>query len=195
MHAGNFPEIVPVGSAPNDVVDFDSTTAFDEKIATEFVANKSTDPLTIGKSTTNGRDSDRRLFESDGRATITQLADPATFRSLCSTMLQKMIEVVPPGTVFTDSITPYEVKPYALQLTLLSGGSNLQFTGEIRVRTTVRPASQIASVKLVYKDRSGGSTCGSCTVNTDFKGNAAGFDDSFAVSSSADMRIHGQQVC
>jgi len=83
------------------------------------------------------------------------------------------------GTVLTDVISPYDVKPSDLQLTLLSGGTSISFTGFIRVRTTVRPAANIASVNLVYKDR-GGNACGGCTITTTAAGAATGFDDSFA---------------
>ncbi|KAI4121727.1 MAG: hypothetical protein LQ338_006195 [Usnochroma carphineum] len=179
VHAGNFPDIVAPGTVPNDVKDFDSTIKFDEKIASEYVAGKSRDPLTAGISTAVGKDSDFRVFNADGNATIASLADPATFASTCQAMLQKMIEVVPSGVTLTDPIVPYEVKPVALQLSLQSGGNEIQFSGEIRIRTTSRPASQISSVQLVYKDRSGGSDCGACNIAATTKGTAAGFDDSF----------------
>ncbi|KAL8947337.1 MAG: hypothetical protein Q9222_006367 [Ikaeria aurantiellina] len=180
VHAANFPQIVPPGSAPNDVKVFDSTTKFDEKVASEYVAGKSTDPLTVGPSQTVGRASDLRVFSSDGNATITQMADPAFFASTCQVLLQKMIDVVPDGVTLTDPITAYDVKPVAPQLTLQGGGTEIQFSGEIRVRTTSRPASQISSVQLLYKDRTGGNNCGTCKISATQKGTAAGFDDSFA---------------
>lgn len=177
VHASNFPQVVPPGSAPNDFKSFDSTQKFDEKIASEYVAGKTTDPLTVGPSQNAGRASDLRVFTADGNATITSMADPATFASTCQAMLQKMVEVVPSGVVLTDPIVPYDIKPVALQLTLQTGGNEIQFSGEIRVRTTSRPASQISSVQLVYKDRTGGSA--SSKISTTSKGTAAGFDDSF----------------
>ncbi|MCJ1402847.1 hypothetical protein MMC11_006068 [Xylographa trunciseda] len=181
VHAVNFPQIVPVGSAPpNDYVLFDSTTVFDEKIASQYVAGTETDPLDVGACVASARCSDVRVFAADGNVTMTALANPATFQSTCQTMLQKMIEVVPAGTVLTDPIVAYDIKPNALQLTLLDGGSNMTFSGEIRVRTTVRPASQILSVQLVYNDRTGGNACGSCTIGSTEAGTATGFDDSFS---------------
>ena len=179
VHASNFPSIVPPGTSPDNVKHFDSTTKFDEKIASEYAAGKSTDPLVSGPATASGRDSDYRVFNSDGNVTITAMADPATFQSTCKALLQQMIEVVPDGVVLTDPIVPYDVKPTALQLTLLSGGTNLGFTGEIRVRTTTRAANLIKSVDLVYKDRTGGSSCGACKISTTVKGTTSGFDDSF----------------
>ena len=181
VHAGDFPQIVTPGAFPNDFKHFDSTTAFDEKIASEYIGGNTTDPLVVGPSIASGRNSDGRIFAADGNATIRAMSDPATFASTCSAMLQKLIEVVPSGTVLTDPIVPYEIKPTVLQLTLLDGGSDILFSGEIRVRTTLRPAGQIASVQLIYKDRSGANACGSCTINAWRKGTAAGFDDSFTV--------------
>ena len=180
VHASNFPQIVPPGSAPDDVVHFDTTTKFDEKIASEFVSGQTKDPLTVGPAKSVGRDSDYRVFNSDGNVTISAMANPTTYTTTCKALLQRMIEVVPSGVPLTDPIVPYEIKPTALQLTLLSGGSKLQFAGEIRVRTTSRPASQIASVDIIYKDRNGASSCGTCKIPTAVKGTAAGFDDSFA---------------
>lgn len=183
VHAQNFPGIVPPGSTPNDFKHFDSTIAFDEKVAAEYVANTTTDPLVVGPAVENQR-SDLIVFRSDGNVTIRTMADPATFRSTCRVMLQKMIDLVPGGVVLTTPIAPYDVKPNGMQLTLLDGGSQISFTGEIRVRTTTRAASQIDSVQLVYKDRTGGNGCGGCTFGTTVKGTAAGFDDSFTVSTS-----------
>ena len=184
VHAVNFPQIVPAGTSPNDYHVFDSTSdVFDPKIATEYFGN-ATDPLNVGPSKAVGMDSDARVFAADGNVTIKAMTDPKVFASMCSTVLQKMIEVVPSGTVLTDPIVPYDIKPNAIQLTLLDGGKKITFTGGIRVRTTTRSASQISSVQLVYKDRTGGSKCGKCTISTKEIGTAAGFDDSFTVSTS-----------
>ena len=177
VHSSNFPNIVPPGSSPDEVAHFDTTTSFDPKIATEFVDGTTKDPLVVGPSTTNGRNSDYRVFNSDGNVTISAMRDTVVFTSVCKNLLQRMIEVVPDGVVLTDPITPYDVKPNALQLALLSGGSKLGFAGEIRVRTTSRAASQIASVELIYKDRTGATSA--TKISTTVKGNAAGFDDSF----------------
>ena len=183
VHAVNFPQIVPPGTSPNDYHLFDSTTVFDTKIATEYFGN-ATDPLNVGPAKAVGMDSDAKVFAADDSVTIKAMTNPAVFASMCSTVLQKMIDLVPSGTVLTDPIVPYDIKPGAIQLTLVNGGSKITFAGEIRVRTTKRSANQITSVKLVYKDRTGGSNCGKCTINATPKGTAAGFDDTFTVSLS-----------
>jgi hypothetical protein len=161
----------------------DSTPAvFDQKIASEYIAGTSSDLMVDGPAA--GFRGDGKIFAADGNVTISAMADPATFGAMCSSALQQMIEVVPSGVTLTDPLVPYDIKPYALQLTLLDGGATMSFTGEIRVRNTNIPASQIAGVQLVYLDRNGGSQCGSggCSISTSLKGSASGFDDSFQVN-------------
>jgi hypothetical protein len=138
--------------------------------------------MVVGTATTFN--SDLRIFEADNNATISSMTNSATFNNVCSSVLQQMIEVVPTGVTLSSPIVVYDVKPYALQLTLLNGGTLVSFTGEIRVRTTVVPASQIVSVQLVFVDRNGGSNCGTggCTISSTYEGSSAGLDDSFVVS-------------
>ena len=183
VHAEDFPNVVPSGTGGNSFPHFDTTgSTFDANIATEWVKGTTQDPLSVGPSVANGVAVDQRVFGSDNNVTMKALSNPTTFASTCTTLLQKLIEVVPSGTALTAPIVPYEVKPTAMQLTLLAGGTQLQFAGEIRVRTTVRAASNIASVQLIYKDRNGAS--GASKITTTVKGTAAGFDDSFTVSLS-----------
>ena len=177
VHSVNFPDIVPPGSAPDGYALFDSTLDFDNKVVTRYLDGPDTDPLSTGP-VANKR-SDRVVFMVDNNATVRALRDAATFNSACSTVLQKMVELVPTGVVLSDIIEPYNVKPTGLQLTLLAGGTRIRFAGDIRVRTTTRSAAQIASVRVVYKNRSGGT---GGTITTTPVGTAAGFDDSFAVS-------------
>jgi len=177
VHSSTFPEIA-IGGTQN----LDSTpSGFDQRIASEYINGNSSDLLVVG---TPAFDSDQVVFNADQKVTITSMTNPATFNSVCSTILQQMIEVVPSGVTLVGPLVPYDVKPYALQLTLLDGGTAMSFTGSIRVRTTNLPASQIVSVKLVYMDRNGGNECGNsgCIIGSSYKGSAAGFDDSFVVS-------------
>jgi hypothetical protein len=182
VHSAQNPLIVPVGTATNEYALFDDPTqaqsTFNNKVATEFILGNTTNPLVVGISKTNGRNSDFRVFAVDGNATINSLTDPAVFARRCAIILQKIIDTVPAGVSLSAAIEPYEVKPVNPQLTLLAGGASLKFSGEIRVRTTVRAASQIASVQLVYKNRSGGA---GGTIATAVVGTGTGFDDSFTV--------------
>jgi hypothetical protein len=97
-----------------------------------------------------------------------------------------MINTVPREVNLTDPILPYGVKPVEVHLTVASD-TLLYFAGDIRVRTTVRPASEISKVELLYVDRDG-STSGcegetGCTVSAPkalFQGgSASSFDENF----------------
>jgi hypothetical protein len=179
VHAAEQPIIIDAGTFPNDYAHFDTSVAsFDNKIATEFLSGNTKNPMVFGKSyraDNRGRDSDRRVYGSDGNYTMQAMQDPQTFNSMCKAVFQKMIEIVPRGIVLTDVITPYDVKPYDVQLTLLDGGASLGFTGEIRVRTN---SGSISKVQLIYKDRTG--TSASAPIDTTVKGTASGFDDNFS---------------
>lgn len=179
VHAAEQPNIIDAGQFPNDYAHFDTSFAsYDSNIATEFVSGNTKDPMVVGKAyraDNRGRDSDRRIFGSDGNITIKAMQDPVTFNSMCKTVLQKMIDTVPKVVTLTDAITPYDVKPYDVQLTLLDGGASLGFTGEIRVRTNSR---SVANVQLTYKDRDG--VLSSTSIDTALKGTSSGFDDSFS---------------
>ena len=187
VHAANFPLIVAPNTVPNDYSTMDSTgTVFDEKVASEYVAGTTTNPLVVGLSQRYSRNSDLAVYKSDSNKTIKALADPNYFQTQCQSILQKMIEVVPGNvTLAANPIAPYEVKPYGLQLYLQdASGKTATFSGDIRVRTTSRSP---ASVRIVYKDRNGGSSCtNDCTITTESAGAAAGFDDSFSFYSFSD---------
>lgn len=116
------------------------------------------------------------------------MADSASYSTTCSRILQKMIETVPAGVQLTDSITPYDVKPYNLQLNVIEDES-LLFSGEIRFRTNAVPKSTISSIQLHYLDRNGASAG---TIDTIVLGDASGFDDTFTVRWLATNSSHSQ---
>jgi hypothetical protein len=181
VHSAEFPQLVPasVGQIPLD----SSNAHFDNKVVTEYVAGNTTNPLVVS-SPTLGRNSDLKVFNSDGNATINTMTSPTAYNDICRTVLQKMIDVVPAGVTLTDPIAPYAVKPVDMQLTLNTGGTTFLLTGYIRVRTTELAASSITNVVLTWKDRNGGNSCGSsgsCSTTATLQGVSTGFDDSFAV--------------
>ncbi|EHK27347.1 uncharacterized protein TRIVIDRAFT_73257 [Trichoderma virens Gv29-8] len=182
VHNTEFPDIVPTGTGLNGEAGLDSTdAAFDNKVVTEYLSGETANPLVVGPSVKIDKNSDFKVFNSDGNATMEALADADTFASTCKTVLQKMIEVVPPGVTFSDPIVPYKVKPVGLQLTLINGGTTLQLTGFIRVKTTGLPDNSISSVSITYKNRKGTTDCGlsSCVVTSQVQGTSHGFDDTF----------------
>ena len=177
VHAGDFPQIVAPGTVPNDFQLFDTTEGWDDLLATRYVNGPDTDPLAVGISVSSGRNADFAVFSIDKNVTIKSMTTTDSFNQQCQAILQEMIEVVDPTLVtLSNVIVPYEVKPSGLQLTLLSGGTQLQFSGYIRVRTTTRT---VTGVQLIYTDGNGNANAGTITA-TD-AGRAGGFDDSFEV--------------
>lgn len=182
VHSVNFPRIVLPAADGSDVYALDDTTPdyFDNRIVTEWINGNTTNPMAVGISVANSRNSDAKVYNRDNNATMNTLLDPAVFASQCASTFQQMIEIVPSGVTLTsDPMVPYEVKPSFLQLTLLGSGARLRFSGEVRVRTTVRSQSQIASVQLNYLNRNG--VAGGMIMSSPV-GTGGGFDDSFAVS-------------
>jgi len=188
VHSTEFPALVPSGQFPNDRAPLDSTPAsYDNHIVTEYLDDSTDNPLIKGPSVGLGHNSDFKVFSSDGNATMQAMADNNVFQSTCQNVLGRMIDVVPNNVVLTNPVQPYMVKPVNLQLLLNAGGATtLQWTGYIRVRTTELPLADIQSLTITYKDRNGGSNCGSstCSRTLTVSGIGRGFDDSFAVGFS-----------
>ncbi|KAI9339789.1 L-ascorbate oxidase [Zopfochytrium polystomum] len=164
VHGEDFPTIVPNGTFDNNFHHFDSTSAsFDGKIVTEYVAGNSTDPLVVGPDP--DRNADLKVFSADGNATVRALAaSPAAFQSACGSILARMIDTVPSTVELSEPIAPYDVKPYSWKLFPNANG-NITFSGDVRVRTTVRSDANISAVELLVTDRSG-NACESCTIKT-----------------------------
>lgn len=178
VHADNFPQIVTYNTKPNDYDLMDETLEFDNAIATNYINGPQTDPMVVGPATNSGRNADFVIFRSDQNVTMRSFTNADTFNSVCTTILQKMIDTVDPSIVtLTDPVEAYDVKPAGIQLTLLAGGTQLKFAGDIRVKTTTRSASQIASVQLAYKDRTGATVA--TPIVAAVGGTASGFDDTF----------------
>ena len=183
VHKAEFPDMV----IEEDLVDgmnvLDNTLAkFDNSVVVEYLNGTTRNPLVIGPSGRVGKNSDFKVFNGDGNVTMEDMADPPVFNDACKTVLQKMIEVVPAGVELSDPITPYTVKPVDLQLTLSSDGVSLDLAGYIRVRTTDLAKDGIESITVTYKDRKGGSDCGTsgCRISATVQGAGQGLDDSFA---------------
>ncbi|KAF2670520.1 heme peroxidase [Microthyrium microscopicum] len=180
-HSNDFPEVVSNASASNAFQSLDSTrNTFDSAIAQDYLNGSTTDALSSQYAIANKQASDFVVFNSDNNATITPMADPTTFQNICQSLLQRMIEVVVDPSILTDPIEVYDVKPAALQLSLMDGGDQISFTGEIRVRTTSKP---IDSVQIMYWDRIGIPGPNN-TITTTLKGTAQGFEDQFSVGSA-----------
>ncbi len=187
VHSAQHPTVVPNGTTPLGTGDFDTTNStYDNKVITQYLDGSTKNPLCIGPDVDSR--SDLRVFSMDGNKTVSAMADSASYSTTCSRILQKMIETVPAGVQLTDSITPYDVKPYNLQLNVIEDES-LLFSGEIRFRTNTVPKSTISSIQLHYLDRNGASAG---TIDTIVLGDASGFDDTFTVRWLATNSSHSQ---
>ncbi|CAE6527596.1 unnamed protein product [Rhizoctonia solani] len=177
VHGQFFPELTGDSNETN-FVHFDNTTStFDNKVATEYLDGTTQNPLVTAPG---GNNSDFAVFNSDGNSTIKAMSEPPTFLSTCGSILQRMIDTVPSTVKLSGPIAPLKIKPMNLQLQLLSTGQ-LQLDGYIRVRNDDRGASQTPSVKLVYADRTGqiNSTKIDTAPNTAQGGTGFGFEATF----------------
>ncbi|ESZ95645.1 hypothetical protein SBOR_3946 [Sclerotinia borealis F-4128] len=149
VHGVDFPQITGDGNETN-FPHFDSThNTFDNTIVTEYLGDNSTDVLLIGRNDTFN--SDKRIFAADNNKTMMALADPTNFQAQCADIFARMIDTVPAAVTLSEVITPIEVKPWGISLTL-APNNTLSFSGHIRVRTTHRIADDI-TVSIQYRDR------------------------------------------
>ncbi|KAJ7442329.1 heme peroxidase [Mycena galericulata] len=148
-----FPDIVGVLNDTHnteDVAHFDITfVTFDNN---EYISGTTQNPLVVGfNDTTN---SDKRIFASDGNATILSFANSLDlYTSTCADLFARMLDTFASGVELTDVITPLPVKPSNLQLIL--SGDTIQFAGEVRLWNI--STSSLPTVSLVWDDHSGGT--------------------------------------
>ncbi|RAL67113.1 hypothetical protein DID88_007892 [Monilinia fructigena] len=103
------------------------------------------------------------------------LADPANFNKQCADIFARMIDTVPATVTLSEVITPIEVKPWKIAVTL-GANNTLQFSGHIRVRTTNRDDSKL-SVSIQYRDRNNSSTSVLAATRETYQlGQSSGFD-------------------
>jgi hypothetical protein len=181
VHSAEHPTFVLPNSTTLGVKDFDATNnTFDHSVVTQYLDGTTQNPLIVGPDV-DAR-SDLRVFDMDGNATVSAMADKTSYANTCASILAKMIDTVPASVTLTDVITAYPVKPADLQLNVAAGGDKLVFSGAIRVWTSRVSKSSISSLKLVYKDRFG-AVAGHIDASAPI-GDSAGFDDSFTVRQS-----------
>lgn len=156
VHHEDFPEITGDDTEGN-VTAFEndgSQFKFDNNVVTEFLANKTSNPLVSGQNAT--MNSDKRIFEADGGATMRALSNPTHFQERCALLMAKMIDTVPSTVTLSEPLTPIDVKPYVNTLALNAAGS-IDFSGYVRVRygaDTGRSADDLAAY-ITYVDRAG----------------------------------------
>ncbi|KAJ6555634.1 heme peroxidase [Mycena vulgaris] len=155
QHA-TFPDIVPEFDDPTDtlsVAHFDSTFVhFDNNIATEYISGTTQDPLIVGMNDTTN--SDKRIFGSDGNATMASFAkSPELYASTCANLFARMLDTVPKGVELTEVIAPLLVKP--TNLILILDNDKVQFSGEVRFWNMT--LDETHTVNLLWDDHIGGT--------------------------------------
>ncbi|KAK7192239.1 hypothetical protein DPSP01_010242 [Paraphaeosphaeria sporulosa] len=156
VHHEDFPEITGDDTEGN-VTAFEyneSQFKFDNNVVTEYLANKTSNPLVSGQNDT--MNSDKRIFAADGGATMRALANPTHFQERCALLMARMIDTVPSTVTLSEPLTPIDVKPYINTLALNANGS-IDFSGSVRVRydgDTGRSADDL-SAYITYVDRAG----------------------------------------
>ncbi|KAF5515474.1 WSC domain-containing protein [Colletotrichum siamense] len=155
IHSVDFPEMVAGETSEENIAHFDtSPTNFDNAVVTEYLENETANPLVVGANDT--MNSDKRIFGSDGNATMSSLSDPVTFKSKCTRIFERMIDTVPASVILTEPLDIVDVKPYVDPPRLQSDGS-LLFEGRIRVRNNAETGinGDDLEVSLDYLDRQG----------------------------------------
>ncbi|EJF61036.1 heme peroxidase [Dichomitus squalens LYAD-421 SS1] len=148
-----FPDTVPLPAGVDDVSQtFDSTPFnFDNNVALEYVHGTTNNPLVVGHNDTTN--SDKRIFGSDGNATISGFAaDSDSFRTACQSLFARMLDTVPSTVQLTEVIEPLPVKPQDIAL-LYMGDGTLRLSGQVRFWNVAE--SDAPSVKLIWADREG----------------------------------------
>ncbi|KAH6886825.1 heme peroxidase [Thelonectria olida] len=158
VHSKNFPQIT--GGKPSDTnkPTFDRTSdSFDNAVVKEYLTGKGVNPLVFGRNQTTN--SDKRIFGSDGNATMTQLNDPNTFQKTCAMVFERLIDTVPSSVKLSEPIELVDVKPYIDKLEP-TGTSRLAFEGRIRVRTSKSTGRDASTLRVFLNtlDRKGKRT-------------------------------------
>ncbi|KAK7045256.1 peroxidase [Favolaschia claudopus] len=154
-----FPEIVPELNEPNNTLSvqhFDTTfDFFDNKVATEYIAGTSQNPLLVGANDTTN--SDKRIFASDGNKTMASFADSSElFASTCASLFARMLDTVPKDVQLSDVIDPLPIKPSEVQIVLGTNGK-LLLSGVVRLfNVTVDDPGR--TVQLLIDSHSGETT-------------------------------------
>ncbi|KAJ6596113.1 heme peroxidase [Mycena sp. CBHHK59/15] len=131
--------------------------------ATEYISGTTQNPLVVGLNDTTN--SDKRIFGSDGNATMEAFAQsPDLFASTCANLFARLLDTVPKGVQLTDVITPLPVKPNTIKLIYDAATETIAFSGEVRLWDV--PANLSRVVRMLWDDRSGStSTANNITLS------------------------------
>ncbi|KAF9481494.1 heme peroxidase [Pholiota conissans] len=166
VHSTDFPNVVSLARGQAVLQQFDTTgTKFDLKVASEYLAGTTRNPLVVAANVTLR--SDARIFNSDGGATLRSLvaSSPAQALASCNNVLAKMLEGVPKETVFTETVKILPAKVIDPRLTVENG--HLIFHTDLRLTQAIgtnAPSNRI--VTLSWCDGRGSTANCTRTMNT-----------------------------
>ena len=139
VHKKDFPAVTtPVGTVEgtDGRVSFDtSTNNFDNSVVKEYLTGTGNKGGPLVTTNNTVQRSDLRLYTSDNNATMTRLGQSESyFTSQCSSLFQRMIELVPSGVRLTPPVNPSassNLKPYNVDLNIDWKGQ-MTLTGYLR---------------------------------------------------------------
>ena len=172
VHRNTFPQVVPASAiGPNNAdgrVAFDETVAaFDIGVVNDYVHGTGAKGGPLVTTTNVAVQSDLRLYNSDGNATIKRLAQSSSyFEGQCQFVLQRMIETIPCCTPMSNPVDPTtttNLKPAALYLGVDWKG-NMALSGFMRYIQVSGTAAPPASLTVTLIDRTGKTTTTTATA-------------------------------
>ncbi|KAH8896760.1 heme peroxidase [Thozetella sp. PMI_491] len=152
VHGVDFPDIVDV-TLDDNTQNFDGTTgSFDNSVAAQFVAGDPQNPLAFGHNVE--KQSDARIFNSDGGALIGQMAsNNSFFLATCGPLLERMVNTVPKEVNLSQPLQFIPVKPDRLAVSVGSDG-NMTVSGRLRIPGSFS-VDPDRTVRVHFKPRSG----------------------------------------
>ncbi|KAI1330774.1 heme peroxidase [Xylariaceae sp. FL0255] len=180
VHHTGFPTVADNStlSATNTAggINFDSTRAvFDPLVVHEYIDGTGQRGGTLVTSFNVSSQSEFRLYESDGNATMQSLYDQGDgFIDTCVNLLGRMLDTVPEGVTLLEAIQPMLIKPINVTWDV-SEDNQLMLSGRIRVLNGETAQNNIHinieftngyKESLVAESGSGSSAFGSTTLAT-----------------------------
>jgi len=204
VHHGGFPNVVDASAVSanntNGGANFDTTRGvFDNNVVKEYVdwTGQRGGPLVTTSNVTT--QSDLRLYESDGNATMRSLYAQGNtgFLSTCVDLFERAINTVPSNVQLGNKITPMQVKhinvTFDIQPSSGSLNATLVLSGKIRILTALNqqaPSSlslrlAFTTLNLLPEAETGSSIFGTTTYFPFSVSNTAALTSSITVSGSA----------
>ena len=155
VHHGGFPTVMDNSTvSPNNTQGaghLDSTNAnFDINVVNEYVTGTGQRGGPLVTSFNESSRSDLRLYNSDGNATMEELASGGTegFFNTCEDLFGRMLNTVPSAVQLTDVVEPMEQKPVNVTYDIDESGA-LRLKGVVRVRYPTNSLHFVASLTLL----------------------------------------------